>query len=316
MSHPTPILKIMFDDVVEFEAIVSEDVKHFRVLKDLMNYEPMIKELITQGHTKNILSKEEEIVFEDGSVYKKPIYDQQHISISSLSELETFLTTNGFACIVDTALQRAFTVIADGQDIGFGGNIISPSDRSILMQSAASLYKVANSSSYDPIISEEASSYKLDVSDADINPEPVQFLKRIVQDLSTSTFSQELYANDDRYKKSIEIIRETFRVKHLDSLRFDIDGESYMVKRDAIAFIRRSVASWMNSSKVSIEVKDPKAFNDEHEFSFKVYLPEALTVKTSQSLYKKALRYKSKTMKITGSYISAKTIYADSIALL
>lgn len=309
-------LIIRFDSRIEFEALLSDDVKYFRVLKDLQSYEKIINQLLQDGYIKSTRVNDEVISLDDGTSYNKPIFNETHILINSPQELLELLTEQGMECELQDKLNNVMEIIADGQDIGFDGNIIAPSDRSALMNFSTSIYKAVNDSDYDPALLEDTGSYKLIVQDAVVNNKTVNYLKSILKNIENEIFDANEYTNNHKYRQIINEINEIFNVKNLSILKFNILQETITIKKSILSFLHTSIASAYASQSFNQIITNPKAFNDENDFTFKIYLPEMRIVKTTYEIYRKAEKNKSKSLRLTGRYESSKTIRIDKITIV
>lgn len=311
--NETYSLLIRLEGKIVFEGLLSDDLRYFRVLRDDSNYEAMIKQLIYEGYVKVDKIDEEIILMDDESEYLKPIYQHTTIYIDTTDALIEFLHEQGFDC--SHQLMESFCeIIADGQDLGFNQNVISPSDRIALIGFAANTYKIANNVPYDPVILEDHGSYKLDVKDAVINIEALTFLENILNGITQNAFDLSAYITDMKYKQVIDHIIEIFKIKNLKILEFNIRNTPKRLEKSIVVYLEQQISLAYNAKIFDCVVDATKAFNDQNNYSFKVYPASGMhIIHTSRELYDLAESNKSRPMRLQGRYKSSITVFVDNI---
>jgi len=236
-------LTITDREEVEFQCLISEDCKYFRVQIDELGYEEMINQLINDGYSYSIKKSIESVEFED-NIYEKPIYEEHHEEFNRPQDLYNALIDDGFECTLyeQSEFDDIIEVVADGQDLGL--ELITNTNKVKISTAINNLFKAANNSDYEPVEKEKASSYSLTLSDPGTNPDIKENIIKILNDLKTSTIDATEFFKKKHYYTFLNSFVELASIKHLDILKLiagDSDDEKISLDKDEIRSIKSAV---------------------------------------------------------------------------
>ena len=248
-------LIIKDNDIVEFESIISLDPehgKHFRVLRDEMGYEEMIRELIYKGYKQSSKVDSKIIKLDENLSQEIPIYEENLIQIYTIEELSSFLIARGFECEVVPSSSYALvaSVSVDGQDIGY--EVISSTNKNKVSNFTLNLFKTVthqvNNLDYEPIINEKAGSYEIEIFDTKENLAIKDNIREIATNLKDQSIDTQGYFQKGYYYNLINSFLELSAIKHLDSVKVKLlENDFIEFTKDEISSLKSKVKELLNN---------------------------------------------------------------------
>jgi len=306
---------IKYNDIIEFKCVISKDAKYFRVLKDELNYEEMIRELLHKGYKKVIKTREEIIKIDENKSYIKDIFKEEHIDINSPDDLNNFLKDD-FDCELIEEADAIFEIVTDGAEFSFQNNIVSPSTKNEVSMLATELFKFTTESDYEPIQVEKHGSYAIEVKDVFTDKFNSKKLIELIKSIESSEIYEEEYLKKSYYYQFINSLIKLVSNKSLKTITFKVKNFIAEFKHKDLIKLKNKIKEIYNSQKINFTSKKIRAIDFEN-LTFKVtYKDKTLYCKTYENILRHIDENKNKDFKLSGFYTSVKTIFIDNAFLL
>jgi len=321
-------LIIKDNDIVEFESIISLDPehgKHFRVLRDEMGYEEMIRELIYKGYKQSIKINSEIIQLDENLSQEIPIYEENLIQINTIEELSNFLRDRGFECEVIHSISYALvaSVSVDGQDIGY--EVISSTNKNKVSNFTLNLFKTVtyqvNNLDYEPIINEKAGSYEIEIFNTKENLAIKNAIREIISNLKNQIINTQKYLQKGYYYNLINSFLELSTIKYLDIVKVKLlENDFIEFTKNEIFALKSKVNELLNNIPFEFSIDNDtqaRAF-DTKNLSFKVDTNEGVRYchAQNQEIFDTLTNAGQNKFKISGFYTSIKSVKITKIILL
>lgn len=325
MTKHSNTLIIKDGDIVEFEGIISFDKhhgKHFRVLKDEMNYEEMIRELIYKGYKKTVFKGNKLLSLDSELTQTTPIYEEILIEINTIDELVEFLSARSFECEVIPSNAYAFvaSVSVDGQDIGY--EVISNTNKSKVINFTLNLFKTVahsvNNTEYEPIINEKAGSFEIEIFDTRENFVVKDTIISIITNLKNQSIDTQSYLKKSYYYNLVNSLLELSTINHLDILKVKFSENNFIkFTKDEVISLKSKVKELLSSLPFEFTIKDnilPRAL-DIKNLSFKLDTDEGVRYchTEDQGTFDTLSDLSGTGFTLTGYYTSIKSVKITNI---
>jgi len=318
-------LIIKDDEIVEFECLVSFDPehgKHFRVLKDEMNYEEMIRELMYKGYKKSTVSNMRSIKLTETISQEIPVYEENQIEINSVEELVAFLSERGFECeiVPSSSYSLVTSVSVDGQDIGY--EVISSTNKIKISAFTLNLFKTAlssaNNKEYEPIINEKAGSYEIEIFDTKRDESVENAIQELMVNLKNELIDTQVYLQKKYYYNLVNSFLELSVIKYLDIVKVKFsDSEFVEFTKNEILSLKSKVKDLLTTIPFSFVIDSnalPRAI-DAKNLSFKLDTEEGVRYCHTQTpeLFEIISNIQNRMFTINGFYTSIKSVKITNI---
>jgi hypothetical protein len=324
-------LTIMHENEIDFQCLISEDGKYFRVQVDELDYETMINELLSNGYTAvNQIATQKNS--HNGFEYEKPIYEEKHIEFHTPQEIYEALLEDGFDCKIES--QDDFIDIlefsVDGQDLGI--EVITATNKMKITTAANYLFKSANNEDYEPVEREKSGSYSLILSDAKTNSAVKENILHILNELKNSRIDAEKFFQKSYYYSFIMSFIDIATMKHLDVLTLkagEQDNEKISLNKQKLLQIKQAVEILQMSKvfsykKTEEDWLDAFETTDKQEKKFKLHSKDGfeddgmirICYVENEALYSKIQEHSENIIQFRGHYKSAtRTVIIESASV-
>lgn len=295
---------------IEFKAIFTKG-GYFRVQIDLIGYEKMIDELWNKGYSK--FEKVSEVKLSDTCT--KDIFDvTQELNFEKdVNLIYEFLIEQGFECeLIEENKIPVLTVTGYGKDLH--PDVIANTEDNIISDFTIGLYKSANCINYEPKITRQASSFKVEVKELKNNEEN---LTLCLTELKNKIFNTERYFTNEHYKK---LINSFIALKYINTLEKIVINENvnFTFSKDYIKEFEELKDTSIRERIFSEEIEMDKlrAF-DKKNLSFKCdFRKGVLHMNTSLDNYKKIVQNRTNKIKLVGTYRSIKSLDISNVTII
>lgn len=325
INNDSSTLIIKDGNVIEFECIISFDPqhgKHFRVLRDEMGYEEMIRELIYKGYKQSIKVDNRTINIDEKSTQEIALYKDELIQINSIEELTAFLSARDFECevIPRDAYALIASVSVDGQDIGY--EVINSTNKSKVANFTLNLFKTVvdqvNNIEYEPIINEKAGSYEIEIFDTKEDLVIKKRIRELMESLKAQTIDAQNYLQKGHYYSLINSFLELSLIKYLDIVKVKFSQTSFVeFSKYEIVSLKLKIRELLNALPFTFIVDRhnlPRAL-DAKNFSFKLDTREGVRYchAENQEIFESISNVQNETLELSGFYTSIKSVNITNI---
>jgi len=320
-------LTIMNGEDIDFQCLISEDGKYFRVQIDELDYETMINELLTDGYT-SVEQVDTQKISLDGIEYERPIYKERHISFHTPQEIYEALVEDGFDCKLESQdnFVDVLEVSVDGQDLGI--EVITATNKMKITAAANYLFKAVNNEDYEPVEREESGSYSLILSDTKITTNLRENLLKILNELKNAQIDVDKFFEKGHYYSFLMSFIDIATMRHLDILTLQMgnsEDEKIILNKHQLLAIKQAVEVVQTSkpfyyTKTTEDWLDAFELIDNGEGKFKLHSIDGfdngelrICYVENKELYQKIQQHSQEVIDFRGHYLSAtRTVKIES----
>ena len=249
-------LIIRFLGEIEFKCSLSHDLAYRRVLQDESNYKEMIEEIIKEGRSVTLDSSKD-----DSECHQyNDKYETVVTPVKTPQELVDILKAD-FECELVEELKVQFTVTADGADFGFEDDVMAESSKYGVNNLSTLLFNASNDSEYEPQRREQGGSYELSIVDAVENKEGIDNIVDFLTEIQEGKINHSLYKEKGAYSKFIDALEELPAQSMIESLRFEVRGETIDLDLDRIQKIKKIKRKMYHSELLNYRTDTATAIN-------------------------------------------------------
>jgi len=236
------------------------DTKTYRIVKDEINLEKMIEELVEKG---SIRLKEIDNISQND--YTAPVLDMEKKDINSLELLFEKIKELGYETIIEQNEDEFVEIVGIGKSIH--PDIISQTDEYRLSKFSVELFKSINNKNYEPPLKKLEGSFKIKVLDEFDKESLIMFLENLKNGKTTDNIIhkiEELTKISDLEKIKIKVSNNkefNFTKKELKNIISIIENNKTYIKKT------------LNIDISKIRSLDPK------NLSFKIDLSKVILIK-------------------------------------
>ena len=236
------------------------DTKTYRIVKDEINLEKMIEELVEKG---SIRLKEIDNISQND--YTAPVLDMEKKDINSLELLFEKIKELGYETIIEQNEDEFVEIVGIGKSIH--PDIISQTDEYRLSKFSVELFKSINNKNYEPPLKKLEGSFKIKVLDEFDKESLIMFLENLKNGKTTDNVIhkiEELTKISDLEKIKIKVSNNkefNFTKKELKNIISIIENNKTYIKKT------------LNIDISKIRSLDPK------NLSFKIDLSKVILIK-------------------------------------
>jgi len=236
------------------------DTKTYRIVKDEINLEKMIEELVEKG---SIRLKEIDNISQND--YNAPVLDIEKKDINSLELLFEKIKELGYETIIEQNEDEFVEIVGIGKSIH--PDIISQTDEYRLSKFSVELFKSINNKNYEPPLKKLEGSFKIKVLDEFDKESLIMFLENLKNGKTTDNVIhkiEELTKISDLEKIKIKVSNNkefNFTKKELKNIISIIENNKTYIKKT------------LNIDISKIRSLDPK------NLSFKIDLSKVILIK-------------------------------------
>ncbi|WP_297433951.1 hypothetical protein [Sulfurimonas sp.] len=325
-------LTIMHESEIDFQCLISEDGKYFRVQKDELDYETMINELLSNGYT-SVKQVDTEKITHGDYVYEKAVYEEEHKEFHTPQEIYEALLEDGFDCKLES--QDNFIDVLefsiDGQDLGI--EVITATNKMKITTAANYLFKAANNEDYEPVEREKSGSYSLVLSDTQTNSSIKESILHILNELKNMRIDAEKFFKKGHYYSFLMSFIDIASMRHLEILTLKVgkgENDKISLNKQQLLQIKQAVETIQTSKsfdykKTQKDWLDAFEINDKQERKFKLHSFDGfkdegqlrICYVESEELYRKIQEHSRDVINFRGHYISAtRTVKIESATIV